>query len=205
VILATHVIISCYGFWLPNEERGSWSDFVRSYELYKQFGPPTKLYIQRSTAHDPHDKERREAARASLKYPYVRLTGRQALAVAHGIAKMVEKSGYAILACAIMPDHIHLVIARFRYDVVQVANLLKGAATRQLLAEGIHPLQEYRQKDGSIPSPWSSKIWKVFLDCDYDVRRAIQYTDENPEKDGLKPQKWSFVVPYDAWRAANAL
>jgi REP element-mobilizing transposase RayT len=205
VILATHVIISCYGFWLPNEERGSWSDFVRSYELYKQFGPSTKLYIKRSTAHDPHDKIRREAARASLKYPFVRLTGRQALAVAHGFATMIEKSGYAILACAIMPDHIHLVIARFRYDVVQVANLLKGAATRQLLAEGIHPLQEYRANDGSIPSPWSSKVWKVFLDCDYDVRRAIQYTEENPEKDGLKPQKWGFVVPYDTWRAVNAL
>jgi REP element-mobilizing transposase RayT len=66
---------------------------------------------------------------------------------------MAGKSGYTILACAIMPDHIHLVIARFKYDVVQVANLLKGAATRRLLAEGIHPLQAYRAKDGSIPSP----------------------------------------------------
>src|SRR3954468_16671385 len=100
-----------------------------------------------------------------------------------------------------MPDHIHLVIARFRYDVVQVANLLKGAATRQLLAEGIHPLQAYGANDGSIPTPWASKVWKVFLDCDYDLRRAIEYTQENPEKDGFKPQKWSFVVPYEEWYA----
>jgi hypothetical protein len=39
----------------------------------------------------------------------------------------------------------------------------------------------------------------VFLDCEYDVRRAIAYTVKNPEKDGLKRQTWSFVTPYDDW------
>jgi hypothetical protein len=39
MVLASHVIITAYGFWLPNEERGSWSDFVRSWELFKNFGP----------------------------------------------------------------------------------------------------------------------------------------------------------------------
>lgn len=190
VILATHVIITCYGFWLPNEERGSWSDFVRSYELYKNFGRATKSTF-RPKSYDP---ARRDAARRSLKYPYVRLSGMQARAVARGFAQIVEKAGYLIFACSIMPDHIHLVIGRFRYDVVQVANLMKGAATHRLLAEGLHPLA----KDGSLPSPWASKVWKVFLDCDEDVRRAIEYTEGNPEKDGLTPQAWSFVTRYRA-------
>ena len=28
-----HLIISAYGFWLPNDPRGSWSDFVGAWEL----------------------------------------------------------------------------------------------------------------------------------------------------------------------------
>jgi REP element-mobilizing transposase RayT len=196
MILATHVIISGYGFWLPNEERGSWSDFVRSYELYKSFGPATKVDTHQSVARRPYDRARRAEARSTLKYPYVRLTGRQARAVARGFALLVEKTGYLIHACAIMPDHIHLVIARHRYDVSQIANLLKGAASRQLLAEGIHPLQMYRAKDGSIPFPWASKCWKVFLDSQEDVTRAVDYTNDNPTKDGMKPQRWSCVTPY---------
>ena len=28
-----HLILPMYGFWLPNDPRGSWSDYVRSWEL----------------------------------------------------------------------------------------------------------------------------------------------------------------------------
>lgn len=28
-----HLIWGAYGFWLPNDPRGSWSDFVYSWEL----------------------------------------------------------------------------------------------------------------------------------------------------------------------------
>jgi hypothetical protein len=28
MILGYHVIFGAYGFWLPNDPRGSWSDFV---------------------------------------------------------------------------------------------------------------------------------------------------------------------------------
>src|SRR4051812_43899841 len=33
MIVGYHVIFSTYGFWLPNDPRGSWSDFVGSWEL----------------------------------------------------------------------------------------------------------------------------------------------------------------------------
>ena len=35
MVLASHVIIGMYGFWLPNDERGSWSDFVGSWEVLR--------------------------------------------------------------------------------------------------------------------------------------------------------------------------
>ncbi len=42
MIRANHLIFTAYGFWLPNDPRGSWSNYVRAYELY-QAGPATKL------------------------------------------------------------------------------------------------------------------------------------------------------------------
>ena len=166
MILASHVIISCYGFWLPNEERGSWSDFVRSWELFRKFGPATKVSTHRSVAHRPYDRARRAEAQASLIYDPVLFNGLQARAVARGFATQVEKSGYVIYACAILKNHAHLVIKRHRYGVVQVVNLLKGAASRELEREGLHPLMDDRRPDGTLPSPWASKCWKVYLDSD---------------------------------------
>ena len=51
MVLASHLIISAYGFWLPNDPRGSWSDFVGSWELLK-FGPATKVNDSRNYAKD---------------------------------------------------------------------------------------------------------------------------------------------------------
>ena len=197
MILASHVIISTYGFWLPNEERGSWSEFVRSWELFRKFGAATKVETHRSVARRPYDRARKREMQESLKYPVVRFTGLQARAVARGFALQVEKCGYVVYACAILEDHSHLVIGRHRYDVVQVVGLLKGAASRQLEAEGLHPLRHDPREDGSLPSPWASRCWKVFLDNDGDLRRAIQYAEDNPTKQGKRPQDWSFVVPFD--------
>ena len=39
-VLVAHVIITAYGFWLPNDPRGSWSDFVGAWELLR-FGRAT--------------------------------------------------------------------------------------------------------------------------------------------------------------------
>ena len=41
MVLGYHLIMGTYGIWLPNDPRGSWSDFVGSRELF-YFGPATK-------------------------------------------------------------------------------------------------------------------------------------------------------------------
>jgi len=196
MVIAGHIIIGCYGFWLPNEQRGSWSDFVRSYELY-QFGGATKVDTRRSVADQPHDRNRRQTMRTALKYPPVRFTGEQAACVARGFRKQTETSGYTLWACAIMPTHTHLVVARHRYKLEQVANLIKGAATRQLNAENLHPLADHRNWKDRPPSPWCQKPWVVFLDTDDDVVRSIDYVENNPLKHGLRRQCWSFVSRFD--------
>lgn len=77
LILAFHSISSAYGFWLPNEPRGSWSDFVASWELFR-YGAATKVSTHRSVAHRPYDKRLKREMQSVLKYPPVRFTGAQA-------------------------------------------------------------------------------------------------------------------------------
>lgn len=131
-----------------------------------------------------------------MKYAPVVIDGKQALSIAKGFAKAIRKNGYAVYACAIMPTHVHMVIGRHRYRIEQVVNLLKGAATRQLVEDGLHPQARFAGADGSIPSPWAQELRKVFLFKPVQVRGKIKYVNDNPEEAGLKRQRWSFVVPY---------
>ena len=198
MVIAYHVILSAYGFWLPNDDRGSWSDFVRRYELL-QFGDATKTNHRRSVADRHFDRAKREAARAALMFPPVVLTGAQAVVIAAAFADGCRRSGFVILACAIMPDHVHLVIARHSYDVEQVVNRLKGAATRALAEAGVHPLADHRDGHGKVPSPWAQGLWKVFLNTPADVVRSGGYVEDNPTKAGLRRQRWLFVTPLEQW------
>lgn len=197
-VIAYHVIITNYGFWLPNDPRGSWSEYVRSWELSLAGGPATKTDSRRSVANRPHDYRRRQAAKDALVRPPVVFTGEQALAVGMGFAGFVRRSPVMVLACAIMPRHTHLVIGRPPYPAEQATNLLKGAATAELTRRGLHPFAASPYRNGKLPTPWARKQWIVFLADDIAVRRAIEYVERNPLKDGLNPQRWSFITPYPA-------
>src|SRR3982751_5843024 len=106
-VLAFHLIITHYGFWLPNDPRGSWSEFVRAWEL-QRFGPATKTVERRSLARDPHDWRKRRAAKEALARRPVEFTGVQARAVARGFAQYVRRAELVVWACSILPAHVHL-------------------------------------------------------------------------------------------------
>jgi REP element-mobilizing transposase RayT len=197
LVLAHHLIITAYGFWLPNDPRGSWSDFVRAWELFLAGGRATKVDTHRSVAKKPHDRAKRLETKKHMVREPVRFSGLQARAIANGIADYVRRSGCVIYACAIMPDHVHFVIERFRYPIERVARQLKAAATTVLFNEGLHPFQHEHYADRRAPSPWARGEWLVFLDSVDDILRAIRYVNENPTRDGLKPQRWKFVTAFN--------
>jgi REP element-mobilizing transposase RayT len=195
-VLAYHVIITAYGFWLPNDPRGSWSDFVRAWELFRFGGPATKVDTRRSVAGNKHDRQFRQEMKDHLAREPVHFNGHQARAIARGIASYSKRSGCIVVACAIMPDHIHLVILRHTCDIEQVTRLMKGAATSELNAEGLHPFADSPYRDGTIPTPWARNQWKCFLWDNESIQRAIKYVNENPLKEGLPAQHWKFVSPF---------
>ena len=187
MIRAYHVIFTAYGFWLPNDPRGSWSDFVRSWEIRK-YGSATKTQARRSVAGESHARGRRIGAKSAMRHVPFSFTGEMARCVGSAFEDVSTRSGYRIHACAIMPDHVHRVVRRYRYRIEQVVRCLKQAATSRLRDEGfsIGP-----------PSPWARGMWKVYLNDIAAVHRAIRYVEQNPVKAGLRPQRWSCITPFD--------
>ena len=194
MIHAYHVIFGAYGFWLPNDPRGSWSDFVGSWELVR-FGRATKS-MDRNLLLTPQQEQLRRKAKDALRFSAVAFDGVQARAIGRGFASAVRKSGLTIWSCSILPEHVHLVVARHRYNVEYIVGLLKGEATKQLRLEGIHPLAQHRDVAGAIPTPWAARCWKVYLESEEAIESAIRYVQDNPQKE-LKPmQSWPFVIPF---------
>ncbi len=197
MIVGYHLIFSAYGFWLPNDPRGSWSEFVGAWDLFRAGGGATKDKVtnRRSYAADPHDRQARLATKEQLQRPPVRFSGVQARAVGRGFAEYVRKSGLKVWACAVMPDHVHLVVGRFKMHMEQLSIQLKKAATMQLVEESVHPFQHLKPEGGPPPKCFAVGEWKGYLDPE-DVDRCVTYVEQNPEKAGLPSQVglWPFVT-----------
>lgn len=182
MILAFHSILSTYGFWLPNEPRGSWSQFVASYELFR-FGPATTTDTRRSLSHRPYDRSLKQQMRESLKYPPVRFTDEQVRIAGNAI---LANTPYRFHALAVLPDHVHAVIEHTDRDIRRVVGHLKSEATRALRAAGFFPGRR----------PWVEHGWNVYLDSDGGVFRAIDYVNGNPIREGMAAQRWDGITPY---------
>src|SRR5438105_2210622 len=150
MIVGYHMIFGAYGFWLPNDPRGSWSEWVGSWDLFR-YGSATRTDERCSLAARPHDRELRLAAKKALKRPTVKFNGLQARAVGMGLADYVRDSGLVVLACAIMPEHVHLVIGPPGMKVEQLVIQLKGAATKGLKEQRLHPFGAMMDERGRTP------------------------------------------------------
>lgn len=203
MIVGYHIIFGMYGFWLPNDPRGSWSDFVGAWELFR-YAPATKTMERRSVAYQQHNRARRLATKEALQRPAVLFNGLQARSVGTGFANYLARSKCSVWACAILPDHVHLVVGRPAMKVEQLVIQLKGAATESLKEDGLHPFGRMKDKHGRTPKCFARGEWKVYLDPP-DLPRAVRYVEGNPEKEGKPRQRWSLwfhcVVSRDAQRS----
>src|SRR6188472_2011686 len=111
-VQAYHVIFSTYGFWLPNDPRGSWSGFVGAWQLFLHGGKATKTDTRRSVAGTRHNRMQRLAVKEKLKYPEVRLSGIQAKNIGESFGETLQHLDVLAFACSILPQHVHMVLGR---------------------------------------------------------------------------------------------
>ena len=192
MIRGFHLVWTAYGWWFPNDPRGSWSSWVGSWDLYR-YGPATKVNTTQSLAHQPHDRQKRLNAKEVLKYPPVRFTGIQARAIGTGFARAIQEHGFKYLACAIMPDHVHVVLSPHGMNPGQALGKLKRLAGDALVDQNLHPMQRFARKNARPPLCFARRGWKVYLDTPDAVMRSIHYVEQNPVKEGLPLQRWQFV------------
>ncbi len=188
MVIAHHLIWTVYGTWLPNDPRGSGSRVVCTPELLAlgelHFGrrkaqPSSKLihaFYDRAEPRLIHDVHRFSTPHLSI--------------VADALNAAISKRGYTCYACAVMPDHVHLVIRKHRDLAETMLDELQELSRERLVTMGLLPTDH---------PVWTTGGWKRFLDSPERIHAEIRYIENNPLEIGLAPQAWPFVKPYDDW------
>lgn len=188
MVVGYHLVWTAYGWWLPNDPRGSSSREIRV-ERIEQLGD---LHYGRKPV-QPSSGEIREfyqRAKQVLAHPILAFDAVDVAILAASFALTIRHRGYTCYACAIMPDHIHLLIRRHRDKAEQMLAELQQDSRDALL------VAERRRDDHPV---WGGPGWKVFLNTQDDMYRIVRYIEKNPAERNLPPQHWKFVQPYDGW------
>jgi REP element-mobilizing transposase RayT len=188
MVIGYHLIWTAYGWWLPNDPRGSSSHEIRI-EPIADLGP---LHYGRKAV-QPRSRELRQfydEARDTLKHPLSTFSPHETQIIAEAFAAVIREQQYTCYACAIMPDHVHALIRRHRDQAeTMIARLQEASRAHLIEAQArsvLHPV-------------WGGPGWKVFLNTRTDMERIARYIRDNPGKSGLPEQTWAFVKGYDGW------
>jgi REP element-mobilizing transposase RayT len=188
LVIAYHLVWTAYGWWLPNDPRGSGSSRIASDPLAalgdrhqgRKRIQPASVVVR--------DFYRR--AEPLLKYDLLGFSSSQRDRVAVAFDQIIRERRYTCYACAVMPDHVHLLIRKHRDSAEQMIRLLQNRSRCELRRTGA--------RDMNHPV-WGGPGWIVFMEHPEDVRRTIRYIENNPAGMGLPPQQWSYVQRYDGW------
>lgn len=189
LVIGYHLIWTAYGWWLANDPRGSNSNRLRV-DILSELGD---LHQGRKKI-QPSGREVREfyeQAADLLKHPLLLFDETCRQLIGEAFAQVVEEQRYTCYACAIMPDHVHLIIRKHKHTAEEMVDHFQQTSRQGLIEEG--------QRAITHPTWLFGTGWKVFLDHPDEIRRVIRYVEENPIKIGLPAQAWPFVKLYDGW------
>lgn len=178
MVIAYHVIFTTYGTWLPNDPRGSYSKDVYIAQL-RSLGSVKYGCQSPQPAKNTLKKFWAVSRQNTIRSPFF-INDKTRPLIASGFQKVTGRLNIAVPACAIMNDHVHILIMRSKYTIEYLVNQLKGAATKAMKLEH---------------SPWTRNFWKTFINDTDTLSAAAEYIHANPENSGLSPQSWDFVAP----------
>lgn len=188
IVIAHHLVWTAYGWWLPNDPRGSNSERVCAGTI-AELGD---LHRGRKR-HQPAGwviREFYDRARDVLLYPLLTFDDPARAEIAAAFADVVQAERYTCYACAVMPDHVHVLIRKHKHLAEEMIDRFQQASRERLI--------ETRHRAAGHPA-WGGPGWKVFLDHPDEVRRTITYIEKNPLPLRLPKQDWPFVTAYDGW------
>jgi len=188
IVIAYHLIWTAYGWWLPNDPRGSTSRAIAT-DLLAELGE--LHYGRKKVQPASHEiREFYERAVPLLKFALLEFRTEEIQGIAAAFSSSMSCNQYTCYACTIMPDHVHVLIRKHRHKAEEMVANLQQASRLRLCRSGL------RSPDHPV---WGGPGWKVFLDDPDGVYRTIRYIEANRSKLGLARQRWDFVKDYDGW------
>src|SRR5262249_18943986 len=131
-------------------------------------------------------KEFYDEARVRLKHLQIQFDLDQITLIGEAFHEVMRRQRYTCYACAIMPDHVHVLIRKHRHWAEEMIEKLQEASRDYLVERGAvameHPV-------------WTMGGWQRFLEHPDDIERVIRYIRENPPYEGMDEQHWDFVTP----------
>lgn len=188
MVIAYHLILTPYGWWLPNDPRGSMSHAV-SCDVLRELG---ELHFGWKKIQPPSSEVREfyRDANKLLKHELLSFDPRAAAIIADAFAKCIKENSYTCYAGVIMLDHAHLCIRKHKHKAEEMIENFQRYSTDGLRTAGL------RLPDHPV---WARGGWKVFLDTPDDIHRTIKYIEQNPVKRREPIQRWPWITPYNNW------
>jgi REP element-mobilizing transposase RayT len=156
---------TCYGTWLPGDERGFVSNKLRGDGSFdrKRNAPGTEPH-----ADDPYTHS---VASELQEWPTVMLTPAQALAAANSLCELARKRKWIIHRAAIMANHVHVVVANCPDDGPAARRVLKGVTSADL-----------SRAEGKSLRWWTAGGSNRYLKGTEAIEAGIQYVAEQEYK-----------------------
>jgi REP element-mobilizing transposase RayT len=179
MVIAYHINMTAYGWWLPNDLRGSTSKSIQC-DVLEELG---ELHFGRKRV-QPASRDIRafyERAADLLKHELLTFNDDAIQIIATAFANCIRANGYTCYACAIMIDHVHLLIRKHKHLAKQMIEQFQSYSGDALQTV------ELRPPDHPV---WASGGWKVFLDEPAEIWRTNPYIEDNPIKMRRPAQSW---------------
>lgn len=188
MVIAHHLILTGYGHWLPNDPRGSMSVQVYTPELA---GLAEAHFGRRRV--QPSREELRAFYRVAaqrLAYPILWFAPAMRDIIAAAIGDVIEREKLTCYACAVLTNHVHLLIRRHRLSGKDILKRLKEGATAMARSSPSVP------DDHPVFSADECILFKSDVPS---MKNCIRYIHDNYPKHGLRPVVHEFVIPYNNW------
>jgi REP element-mobilizing transposase RayT len=120
-----------------------------------------------------------------LVHPVIRFNELQRAVIGEALGDAMRTTPYTCWACAVMPDHVHVVIRKHRDRAEEMIERLQDATRDGLIRKRLVPADH---------PVWTVNGWKVFLDSPEGVGTRVAYVEGNPHQEGLARQEWGVVT-----------
>ena len=138
-VIAYHLVWTASGWWLPNDPRGSMSRTIRN-DVLADLG---ELHFGRKRVQPASRVIRNfyEDAEPVLRHPLLTFDAGAIRCVGEGFARAVEACRYTCYACAVMPDHVHVLVRKHKHSAEEMSANLQRESHLLLREKGASRLR----------------------------------------------------------------